>query len=104
MTKKFATLTIDDVSVELPLRGGSIGTEVMDISRLYSDANVFVYDPGFGSTGACKAAITYVDGDRGILLYRGYSADVLAERASFLEVAHLLLYQELPAPSELANF
>ena len=104
MTKKFATLTIDDVSLELPLRGGSIGTDVIDISRLYSDANIFVYDPGFGSTAPCQSAITYVDGDRGILLYRGYSADVLAERASFLEVAHLLLYRELPPPSELAKF
>jgi citrate synthase len=104
MTQKFATLTIDDVSVTLPLRSGALGAEVIDVSRLYSAANMFVYDPGFDSTAPCQSAITYVDGERGAILYRGYPANELAHKASFLEVAYLLLNRELPTQCEFAEF
>jgi citrate synthase len=90
--------------MELPVRKGTIGPDVVDISRLYREQGVFTYDPGFVSTGSCESSITYIDGDEGVLLYRGYPVVELAERSSFIEVAYLLLYGELPAPEELSRF
>ena len=83
-------------SFDLPVFDGSVGPSVIDVRRLYGDTGHFTYDPGFTSTGSCDSAITFIDGDEGILLHRGYAIDDLAERADFLEVAYLLLNGELP--------
>jgi citrate synthase len=89
---------------ELPSRSGTVGPDVIDIRGLYADHGAFTYDPGFASTASCESKITYIDGGKGILLYRGYPVEQLAEKSSFLEVAYLLLYGELPQQSELAAF
>ncbi|WP_109260288.1 citrate synthase [Hyphobacterium indicum] len=99
-----ATLTIDGQTYEFPVLKGTIGPDVVDIRTLYSKAGVFTYDPGFTSTGSCESHITYIDGDEGTLLYRGYPIDQLAEQSSFIEVCYLLLHGELPSPQELENF
>ncbi|MBV8742678.1 MAG: citrate synthase [Sinobacteraceae bacterium] len=89
---------------ELPLRSGSVGPDVVDLTSLYKDLGVFTYDPGFGLTAACDSKITYIDGDAGVLLYRGYPVEQLAEKSSFMEVAYLLLLGELPNPKQLEEF
>jgi citrate synthase len=99
-----ATLTIDGQTYELPILKGSIGPDVIDIRTLYKQAGVFTYDPGFTSTGSCESHITYIDGDDGTLLYRGYPIDQLAEQSSFIEVCYLLLHGELPTAGELKDF
>jgi citrate synthase len=99
-----ATLTIDGQTYEFPVLKGSIGPDVIDIRSLYSKAGVFTYDPGFTSTGSCESHITYIDGDEGTLLYRGYPIDQLAENSNFIEVCYLLLHGELPEAKELENF
>ena len=99
-----ATLTIDGQTYEFPVLKGSIGPNVVDIRTLYKKAGVFTYDPGFTSTGSCESHITYIDGDEGTLLYRGYPIDQLAEKSSFIEVCYLLLHGELPSPTELNDF
>ena len=81
---------------ELPVLSGSIGPDVIEIKKLYSDSDHFTYDPGFTSTGSCKSDITYIDGDKGVLLHRGYRIEDLAENCDYLEVAYLLLNGELP--------
>ena len=81
---------------EFKVRSGSVGPDVIDISSLYSTTGAFTYDPGFTSTASCESAITFIDGDEGILLHRGYPIDQLAEHGDFLEVCYLLLYGELP--------
>ena len=83
---------------------GTVGPEVVDIRKLYADTGMFTYDPGFTSTAACQSAITYIDGDQGILLHRGYPIDQLAEHSSFMEVSYLLLHGELPSGGALADF
>ncbi|MCB1867042.1 MAG: citrate synthase [Gammaproteobacteria bacterium] len=106
MSKKTITLinNSDGRKVDLPLYKGTIGPEVMDIGKLYSEMGIFTFDPGFVATGSCRSAITYIDGDKGKLWYRGYPIEQLAEHAQFLEVAYLLLYGELPSAEELAKF
>ena len=99
-----ATLTVGKNSYEFPIYGGSTGPDVIDISTLYRDTNMFTYDPGFTSTASCESAITYIDGDKGELLYRGYPIDQLAEKSNFLEVAYLLLNGELPNKAERDSF
>ena len=99
-----AKLAIGDKSLELPIYQGTIGPDVIDIRRLYSDGGVFTFDPGYTSTGSCESAITYIDGDKGELLYRGYPIEQLAEKSSFLEVAYLLLYGDLPTAAQLEDF
>ncbi len=89
---------------QLPLRVGSIGPAALDISGLQRDLDVFTYDPGFGMTAATESRITYIDGDAGVLLYRGYPIEQLAEHSSFMEVAYLLLIGELPTAKQLAEF
>lgn len=89
---------------DVPLRRGSMGPAAVDIASLYREAGIFTYDPGFLSTASCNSAITYIDGEQGVLLYRGYPIDQLASKASFLEVAYLLLYGELPTESQLDDF
>ena len=89
---------------EFPLLKGTVGTPVVDVSTLYNQMGLFTYDPGFMSTASCKSAITYIDGEQGILLYRGYPIDQLAEKCSFLEVAYLLMNGELADKEEQAQF
>ena len=103
-SKKTATLTIDGTSYELPIFSPTAGPDVVDIRKLYAQANVFTYDPGFTSTAACDSTITFIDGDKGELLHRGYPIDQLAEKSHYLEVCYLLLYGELPSPAELETF
>ena len=99
-----ATLTVDGTSWDLPIRSGSTGPDVIDIGSLYKQSGMFTYDPGFTSTAACFSDITYIDGDKGELLYRGYPIDQLAEKSHYLEVCYLLLYGELPTASRLEDF
>jgi len=103
-TKPAATLTVNNKQLELPVYGGSVGPDVVDIRRLYSEGKVFTFDPGFTSTASCESQITYIDGDEGILLYRGYPIDQLAEKSSFIEVCYLLLHGELPNQAQLKDF
>ena len=105
LTKKpSATLTVNNRQLELPVYGGSVGPDVIDIRKLYGDGKVFTYDPGFTSTASCESQITYIDGDEGVLLYRGYPIDQLAEKSSFVEVCYLLLHGELPNEAQLKSF
>ncbi|SMB27080.1 citrate synthase [Sterolibacterium denitrificans] len=102
--KSTATLAIDGKTIDLPVHSGSIGPDVIDIRTLYGQTGSFTFDPGFLSTAACKSSITYIDGDKGELLYRGYPIEQLAEHCDFLEVAQLLLKGELPNAAEKENF
>jgi len=99
-----AILTIGDKRLELPIYAGSVGPNVIDIRKLYADTGMFTYDPGFTSTASCESSITYIDGEKGILLYRGYPIGQLAEKSDFMEVAHLLLNGELPNAQEKEDF
>ncbi|WP_103333879.1 citrate synthase [Pseudotabrizicola formosa] len=103
-TKKTATLTLDGKSFDLPVHSPTLGPDVLDIRKLYAEADVFTFDPGFTSTAACESAITYIDGDKGELLHRGYSIEELAAQSHYLEVCYLLLYGELPTAAQLADF
>ncbi|PZR32880.1 citrate synthase [Caulobacter segnis] len=103
MTDK-ATLTIGDKSYDLPILKGSTGPDVLDVRKIYGESDHFTFDPGFTSTASCESKITYIDGDAGVLLHRGYPIDQLAENSSFLEVCYLLLNGELPKADEFAKF
>jgi citrate synthase len=98
------TKNADGASHDFPLKHGTLGPSAVDISSLYRDAGYFTFDPGFMATASCHSAITYIDGDNGILLYRGYPIEQLAAKASFLEVAFLLLYGDLPIERDLHEF
>ena len=102
-TKK-ATLTVEGKTVDFPVLTGTVGPDVIDISKLYAQTGMFTYDPGFTSTGSCESKITYIDGDAGILLYRGYPIEQLAEKGDFLETCYLLLYGELPSKAQKEDF
>ena len=105
MTKDAYTLTAPDGSaMELPIRSGTLGPKVLDIGRLYREQGVFTYDPGFVATGSCDSDITFIDGEKGVLLYRGYPVEQLAAKSSFVEVCYLLLYGELPTAAQLEQF
>lgn len=99
---KMARLFIDgnDKPIELPVIEASIGTPVIDVTKLYEESGMFTFDPGFMSTASCNSAITYIDGDEGVLLHRGYSIEDLAASSDFIEVCYLLLYGELPTAKE----
>ena len=99
-----ATLAVGQKSVELPIRKGTVGPSVIDIGKLYAQTGMFTYDPGFTSTASTESQITYIDGDEGVLLYRGYPIDELAEHGDFLETCYLLLYGELPTAAQKADF
>jgi citrate synthase len=99
-----AKITLDGKTFDLPKLKGTMGPDVVDIRKLYGEADVFTYDPGFTSTAACESAITYIDGDKGVLLHRGYPIDQLAEQSTFLEVCRLLLDGELPTAEEFTTF
>ena len=104
MTSKTVTLATKGGDYSYPLLDGSLGPDVVDIRKLYAQADLFTYDPGFTSTASCQSAITYIDGDKGVLLHRGYPIDQLAEKSSFMEVAYLLLHGDLPKKKELDAF
>src|SRR5206468_2836489 len=104
MTDKTATLGVEGTNHQFMLLEGSVGPEVIDIRKLYGETGMFTYDPGFTSTASCESAITYIDGEKGILLHRGYPIDQLAEKSTFMEVAYLLLHGELPNKAELDGF
>jgi len=99
-----ATMIINNKQIQMPVRSGVIGPDVIDVARLYRDTGCFTYDPGFTSTANCSSKITYIDGDEGVLLYRGYPIEQLAETSSFIEVCYLLLNGELPSKAQLAEF
>ena len=103
-SQKTASLTLDGKTYELPVISPTLGPSVIDIRKLYAQANVFTYDPGFTSTAACDSSITYIDGDAGELLHRGYPIDQLAANSHYLEVCFLLLYGNLPQATELESF
>ena len=103
-TSKTATLSLDGKSIDFPIYSGSVGPDVIDIRKLYAETGAFTYDPGFTSTAACESTITYIDGDEGILLHRGYPIGQLAEKSHYLEVCYLLLYGELPSATDLEDF
>jgi citrate synthase len=100
----FATLQYGDKSLQLPILKGTVGPEVIDVRKLYAESDAFTFDPGFTSTASCQSALTYIDGDAGILLHRGYPIDQLAEQSNFLEVCYLLLNGELPTAPQFAEF
>ncbi|MDJ0787186.1 MAG: citrate synthase [Myxococcota bacterium] len=99
-----AELRVGDKTYELPIIEGSEGERAIDISKLRADSGLITLDPGYGNTGSCESAITFIDGEKGILRYRGYPIEELAEHSSFLEVAHLLMAGNLPSASELEKF
>src|SRR5262245_64700024 len=99
-----AELTLEGKSCKMPVRSGTLGPDVIDVGKLYRDTGCFTYDPGFTSTANCMSRITYIDGDAGVLLYRGYPIDQLAEQSSFLEVCYLLLNGELPTKAQFDSF
>src|SRR5471032_189459 len=106
MTDKNATLSFSDASpaITFPILPGTIGPEVIDIRPLYAKTGRFTYDPGFMSTAACTSSITYIDGDKGVLLYSGYPIEQLAVNCDFLETCYLLLKGELPNQKEKDDF
>ena len=104
MSATSANLKYGDKSVDLPVKEGSIGPAVVDIGKLYGQTGMFTFDPGFTSTASTESKITYIDGDEGVLLYRGYPIEQLAEHGDFLETCYLLLYGELPTPSQKSGF
>ncbi len=104
MESKKATLTFGSESIDLPVRSGTIGPDVIDIAPLYKVTGAFTFDPGFTSTAACESAITFIDGDKGVLLHRGYPIEQLAEQGDFLETCYLLLYGELPTKAQKEDF
>jgi citrate synthase len=99
-----ASVTVDGARHDLPIRKGTLGPDVIDITALYPDTGHFTYDPGFTSTASCESKITFIDGDEGVLLYRGYPINELAERGNFLETCFLLLYGELPTAQQYEAF
>ncbi|HEY5643202.1 MAG TPA: citrate synthase [Woeseiaceae bacterium] len=100
----FRLISPDGKELELPVRTGSVGPDVIDIATLYKEHGVFTYDPGFVSTGSCDSDITFIDGEKGILMYRGYPVEQLAAHSNFIEVSYLLLNGELPTAEQLEAF
>lgn len=101
---KTARIIVNDKELDLPVLSPTVGPDCVDIRKLYGQADVFTFDPGFTSTASCASAITYIDGDKGELWYRGYPIEQLAQHGHHLETAYLLLYGELPSPKQMADF
>ena len=101
---KTATLNLDGKTYDLPVYAPTLGPNVLDIGKLYAQADVFTFDPGFTSTAACESAITYIDGDKGELLHRGYPIEQIAKESHYLELCYLLLYGELPSAAQQSDF
>ncbi|WP_090742569.1 citrate synthase [Paracoccus tibetensis] len=104
MAEKSAKLLLNDAEYELPILSPTQGPDVLDIRKLYGQADVFTYDPGFTSTASCESTITFIDGDKGELWYRGYPIEQLAAKSCYVEVCYLLLYGELPSPTQMEDF
>jgi citrate synthase len=104
MSDNKASLTVGGESKDYAIMDGAVGPQVIDVRKLYANTGMFTYDPGFTSTASCESGLTYIDGDAGVLLHRGYPIGQLAEQSSFMEVCYLLLNGELPSKSELADF
>lgn len=104
MTENTSKLSVGSEEYEFAVKSGSVGPDVIDIGKLYSQTGMFTLDPGFTSTASCESKITYIDGDQGVLLHRGYPIDQLAENGDFLEVCYLLLYGELPTKAQKIDF
>ncbi|UIJ73761.1 citrate synthase [Aurantimonas sp. HBX-1] len=104
MTEQSSRIIVGETEADLELRSGTIGPDVVDVTTLYKKTGLFTYDPGFSSTASCESKITYIDGDEGVLLHRGYPIDQLAEKGDFLETCYLLLYGELPTAREKEDF
>ncbi|MFD1701646.1 citrate synthase [Methylopila henanensis] len=104
MSDANGTLKVGSAELDLPVRHGTVGPDVLDIQTLYKHTGLFTYDPGFTSTASCESKITFIDGDEGVLLYRGYPIDELAENGDFLETCYLLLHGELPTSAQKAEF
>ena len=104
--KRSVTITLDGTNKKsvIPLKSGTAGADVFDIRKIYNDLGLFTFDPGYGATASCESKITYIDGDVGVLLYRGYPIEQLAEKSNFLEVCYLLLNGELPNPAQGKEF
>jgi citrate synthase len=100
----FRLISPNGTESELPVRSGTTGPDVIDIARLYKDHGVFTYDPGFVATGSCESDITFIDGEKGVLMYRGYPVEQLAAHSNFIEVCYLLLHGHLPSKTELESF
>ena len=100
----FRLISPSGTESELPVHSGTTGPDVIDIGKLYREQGVFTYDPGFVATGSCSSDITFIDGEKGVLMYRGYPVEQLAKHSSFIEVAYLILYGELPTADELEQF
>ena len=103
-TRTGAALRVGDRELDLPIVRGTEGDDAVDIGRMRSETGLITYDPGYGNTGACSSAVTFLDGEAGILRYRGYPIEQLAERSTFLEVAYLLIWGELPSREQLTHF
>ncbi|MBC7157837.1 MAG: citrate (Si)-synthase, partial [Rhodobacteraceae bacterium] len=103
-SNKSARLSFDGKEIDLPMYSPTVGPDVIDIGKLYAQGGVFTYDPGYTSTASCESTITYIDGDAGELLYRGYPIEHLAEKSHFLEVCFLLLYGDLPTAAQIEDF
>src|SRR5260370_2161685 len=101
---KTATMTVGNKTYDFPILSGGVGADVVDIAELCAQRGMFTYDPGFTSTGSCQSKITYIDGDAGVLEYRGYPIEQLAENGDFLETCYLLLYGNLPTKAEKEDF
>ena len=104
MSGNTSQLQVGDKTVDMAIKEGSVGPAVIDIAKLYAQTGMFTYDPGFTSTASCESQITYIDGDAGVLLHRGYPIEQLAEHGDFLETCYLLLYGELPTAAQKADF
>src|SRR5947209_12208222 len=104
MSAKTASVNIDGKSHDFPTREGTIGPRVIDIGKFYAETGMFTYDPGFTSTASCESKITFIDFDKGVVLYRGYPIEQLAEHSTFLETCYLLLYGELPTAKQYEAF
>tara|TARA_Y100000817_G_scaffold189063_1_gene147707 strand:+ start:763 stop:2082 length:1320 start_codon:yes stop_codon:yes gene_type:complete len=103
-TNNTAKLTIDNKTYDLPIYNSTEGESVIDISKLHSQAKIFTYDPGFTSTASCESKITFIDGDKGVLRYRGYDIEELANKSDFIEVVNLLIYGDLPNKDQLIKY
>src|SRR2546421_3939073 len=103
-SNKTATLTVGNKTYDFPILSGTVGPDVFDIRKLYGQTGMFTYDPGFTSTASTRSEITYIDGDQGVLLHRGYSIEDLATKSDYLEVCYLILKGELPNEAEKAEF
>src|SRR5690606_32231675 len=102
--KAILSFSDDSAKIELPIYKGTVGPDVIDIRKLYSQTDMFTYDPGFMSTAACESKITYIDGEKGELLYRGYPIEQLAVNCSFLDICYLILNGELPNEKQKVEF